>query len=158
MSASLYPVSPAGSTMSHFCISSTHSLSGLVFANAPPFTPCSWNLRLLQYRQSKCRPFSAHPHRNPKRPSVGPHTTSKEPSPSAAAFRSSSNATAGQLCPKSKKSRKSEGKAPPFFRDFGLWMGDFCVEGIKYPSENCVFGRTVVPVVGLEPTRHYSTR
>ena len=30
---------------------------------------------------------------------------------------------------------------PLLIRDFGPWMGDFCVEGIKCPSENTVFGR-----------------
>ena len=32
----------------------------------------------------------------------------------------------------------------PFFRDFEPWMGNLGVVSIKFPSENCVFGRTVV--------------
>ena len=46
--------------------------------------------------------------------------------------------------PKVEKSRKSEEETPPFFAISGSGMGDFCVNDIKYPSENCVFGRTVV--------------
>ena len=35
-------------------------------------------------------------------------------------------------------------------------MGEFCMNGIKYPSENCVFGRTVADPKGFEPLTFWS--
>ncbi len=113
--------------------------------NLPEFKSCrkmlaNWRRYILMHSTFTCPTVLLRAATTPSNPSNASPLASEASAPSGLGFFSLQGHT-----PTFDKE--------PLFRDFGLRTGDFWLYGIKYPSENCVFGRTVVGLAGLEPAR-----